>query len=271
MRGKWARDAHASLADPKEREARRREAQRQREMEDRLALEEEAKRQEERRRQKVEEKKREEEEEIERKMKLEEELRLIAAERERKRIWEEEEERRKKKEMEERKRADRERRSEEHRRLEQWRREREQRLAEEARRAEEQREREEQERQRKIQLAEKLVVQHQAKPAVNSGWVTIQFNDSLFWKRRYYRFNGGEILLYRSPKEKDIITPLETVQVHRKVRALKEWKDGYEELEAIPFSFVVEFNDEQQAWSMFSDSEEEKFLFLGLLRHASEM
>lgn len=83
LRGKWARDVN--LADPKEREVRRREAQRQRELEEKEAIEEERWRQEEKRRQKEEEKQRAEEEEIDRRAKLEEELRFIAAEKERKR------------------------------------------------------------------------------------------------------------------------------------------------------------------------------------------
>lgn len=50
---------------------------------------------------------------------------------------------------------------------------------------------------------------------------------------------------------------------------MKEWNDGYEELEAIPFSFVVEFKYDRQAWSMYADSEHDKFRFLGLVHHAA--
>ena len=60
------------------------------------------------------------------------------------------------------------------------------------------------------------------------------------------------------------------MQLFGRVDSLKEWKDGYEELEAIPFSFVVEFKDsELGAWSLFSDSEQDKFRFLGLVHHAA--
>ncbi|KAF5336060.1 hypothetical protein D9611_006251 [Ephemerocybe angulata] len=268
LTGKWAREA--SVSNPQEREARRREAQRQRELEEEQALEDERRRQEDIKKRKDEEKRREEEEEVERRLRLEGELRRIAAERERKRIADEEEERRRKREIEERKREDRERRLEEHRRLEQWRREREWAVQQEARKSEELRAREETERQRKIQQAEKLVVQARSKqPAVTTGWVTIQFNDSPFWKRRYYRFDKNHLHLYRSEKEKDTITPLETVDLQGKVKGLKEWKDGYEELEAIAYSFVVEFKDERGAWSMFSDSEADKFRFLGLMNHGA--
>lgn len=205
LKGKWARSA---TSDPKERERMRQEARKQRELEERQAVEEERKRQEEIRRRKLEEKRREEAEEIERRLRLEEELRLIAAERERKRRWEEEEEERKRRELEDRKRLDRERRLEEHRKLERWRKEREQSQAEEARRSEEAKRQEEDERRRKIQQAEKLVVQTKSvEPSISSGWVTIQFPDSLFWKRRYYRFVGRELHLHRSEKEKVTIFP----------------------------------------------------------------
>ncbi|RXW23980.1 hypothetical protein EST38_g1891 [Candolleomyces aberdarensis] len=264
LKGKWARNPSIP-SDPKERQRARQEARKQRELEERQAQEDERKRQEEIRRRKAEEKRRDEEEEIERRLRLEEELRQIAAERERKRRWEEEEEERKRRELEDKKRWEREKRLEEHKKLEQWRKQREKSQAEEARRSEEMRRREEDERRRKIQQAEKLVVQTKSvEPSITSGWVTIQFPDSLFWKRRYYRFVGRELHLHRS--EKDLNTTLETLGLSGTVKALKEWKDGYEELEAIPYSFVVEFKDEKGTLSLFADSEEEKFRFLGLFK-----
>ena len=50
--------------------------------------------------------------------------------------------------------------------------------------------------------------------------------------------------------------------------ALREWYEGYEELESIDHSFVVEFKD-QEPWSMFCDSEEDKVRLLGLLHQAA--
>ena len=60
---------------------------------------------------------------------------------------------------------------------------------------------------------------------------------------------------------------MEEVTLAGKIKGLKEWSDGYEDLEAIPFSFVIEFHD--QTWSAFADSEDEKFRILGLLKHTS--
>ena len=42
------------------------------------------------------------------------------------------------------------------------------------------------------------------------------------------------------------------------LKGLKEWNEGYEDLEAIAFSFVVEFKDGRGFWSMYADTEEEK-------------
>ncbi len=43
-----------------------------------------------------------------------------------------------------------------------------------------------------------------------------------------------------------------------RIQALREWDEGFDELKAIPFSFAVEFNDDEGPWSMYADSEEEK-------------
>lgn len=51
-----------------------------------------------------------------------------------------------------------------------------------------------------------------------------------------------------------------------RVRGLREWYEGYDYLEAIAFSFVVEFNDDRGHWSFFADSEEEKVVFFSWYR-----
>lgn len=43
-----------------------------------------------------------------------------------------------------------------------------------------------------------------------------------------------------------------------RVAAVKEPHEGHEELEAIPHAFAVEFNDGENAWSMFCDTEGDK-------------
>ncbi|TFK18450.1 hypothetical protein FA15DRAFT_675277 [Coprinopsis marcescibilis] len=263
LQGKWARGPASS--DPKERARIRQERQQQRELEDKQALEEEQRRQEDSKRRKREQKRREEEEEKQRRAQLEEDLRRIAEEKERRRRQEQEEDERKTRELEERKRAEREKRLDEHRKLESWRQQQERIKEKEILRAEQMKRQESEDRKRKIKQAEKAIAQSPTE-SMSTGWATVQFHDSLFWKRLYFKFIDGTIYLYRSPK--DMNTPVEVSTLRDRVKALKEWSDGYEELEAIPFSFVIEFKD-QQTWSLFADSEDDKFRMLGLLHRAS--
>jgi hypothetical protein len=51
---------------------------------------------------------------------------------------------------------------------------------------------------------------------------------------------------------------VDNVVLRGRVSALREWHEGYEELEALEHSFALEFNDGQGPWSLFCDSEEDK-------------
>lgn len=51
---------------------------------------------------------------------------------------------------------------------------------------------------------------------------------------------------------------MDRIELRGHVRGLREWNEGYEDLEAIPHSFALEFKDGRQSWSMYADSEEEK-------------
>lgn len=55
-----------------------------------------------------------------------------------------------------------------------------------------------------------------------------------------------------------MITPLEKIDLRDNVSGLKEWYEGYEDLEAIAFSFVVEFKNEREPLNIYADCEEEK-------------
>lgn len=55
-----------------------------------------------------------------------------------------------------------------------------------------------------------------------------------------------------------MMTPLEMIDLRGNVSGLKEWYEGYEDLEAIAFSLVVEFKDGRKPLSMYADCEEEK-------------
>lgn len=56
----------------------------------------------------------------------------------------------------------------------------------------------------------------------------------------------------------DLTSPLDKLDLKGNVKGLKEWNEGYEDLEAIQFSFVVEFLRDSRYWSIFADTEEEK-------------
>ncbi|KAJ6591725.1 hypothetical protein DFH09DRAFT_1137813 [Mycena vulgaris] len=262
---KW----NAEPVDPAQRARRRMELQRQREIEEEQALEEEAHRQIQLKMQKQALLKEQEEEEEQRRVSLEQELKRVTAQRRQREQLEREEDERKKQQLEERKRADRERRMEEHRRLEEWRKGQAAQAEEAARRTDQVRKREEAERAKKIQLAGAKVKSARTDADLVTGWVTMQTGDSLVWRRRYFKFVGTTVFFYRSPKEKDANQVLDEVDLRGQVRGLREWNEGYEDLKAIPFSFAVEFSGAREPWSMFSDSEEEKYKLLGLLHAAT--
>lgn len=43
-----------------------------------------------------------------------------------------------------------------------------------------------------------------------------------------------------------------------RVGAIREPQEGYDELQAIPYSFAVEFTDGDGPWCMFADTAEDK-------------
>lgn len=67
-----------------------------------------------------------------------------------------------------------------------------------------------------------------------------------------------ELTLISGPGQ-DMTAPLEKIDLQGNVGDLKEWYEGcYEDLEAIEYSFVVEFKNGREPISMYADSEEEK-------------
>ena len=198
LRSKWSQDA-ALPSDPAERARRRRELQLRMEQEEQQALEEETERQRRIKQEKDELMQREQEEEYHRRMEVEEEIRRITLERRRREQQEKEEDERKTVELEERKRFDRERRLEEHRRLEEWRKEQKKMAEAATREAERTKLQEEAARTQKIKEAQAKVKRTEGEE-IQTGWITILGSDSISWKRRYYKFVGSSIHLYRSPK-----------------------------------------------------------------------
>lgn len=78
-------------------------------------------------------------------------------------------------------------------------------------------------------------------------------------KTLWYGLEHSQILHYFSLPLQDRAQPLDIMDLTGgRVRAIREPRDGFEELEAISHSFAVEFQDGDGPWSMFADSGEDK-------------
>ena len=198
LKGKWAQET-AFPGDPGERARRRHELRLKREQEEREVIEEEQRRQQRIKMEQEELLRQEAEEQRKRKDDIESEIRRKREEKRRREAMERDEEDRKHRELEERKRQNRDRRMEEHRKLEHWREEQARRAETAAQRAEETRKSQELERKERIQeVASKLCGTKQEYDL--TGWITMLNKESLAWKRRYYKFVGNTIFLYRDKK-----------------------------------------------------------------------
>ncbi|KDQ26984.1 hypothetical protein PLEOSDRAFT_1113298 [Pleurotus ostreatus PC15] len=262
---KWA--AKVTVKDPSELLKQRREAQRMKAIEMERARSEEAEIQARRTRQREEARRLEREEEERKRREMEEEMRRIRAVKQQKLELERIAEEKRRLAMEEKRRLEKERRLEEHRRLEQWRLEQAIMAEEAARRQSETKRREWDAKWQRIKMVEKRVRDNSnIDENMVTGWITLQTADSLTWKRRYYKFSQNSVAFHRDPK--DMNNKSDETVLRGRVQALREWDEGFDELKAIPFSFAVEFSDGEGPWSMYADSEEEKFKIMGLLYHA---
>ncbi|KIM74679.1 hypothetical protein PILCRDRAFT_698858 [Piloderma croceum F 1598] len=264
---KWAAEPFM-ITDSAERARRRSEARRQQAEEDRKAVQEEEERQRKLKLKKQAIMEQEREDDFLRKVQLDKELRDAAAERMRREREIKEEEQARAWEVAEKKRIDKERKAEEARKLEQWRVEEQKKSQELLKRQEGEIQRKEMERKARVKIIEAKIRKSSAAELM-TGWVTVQTSDALIltWKRRYFKFVGSKMFLYRTPK--DISQPVDSMELGGRVSALREWHEGYEELEALDHSFALEFNDGQGPWSMFCDSEEDKVRILLVSNTAS--
>ncbi|PBK80445.1 hypothetical protein ARMGADRAFT_1056186 [Armillaria gallica] len=266
LAGKWNPAETTVIADPAERARRRQVARRQRELEEAEVARQEEERQAEIQRMKEEQRRVEEQEERERRERIERDMRMSTLARRRKKEAEERAEEEKKRELAEKRIREREKRFEEHRRLEQWRTEQARIKEEELRREEAERNMERAERNKRIEQMAARVKRDKSETML-AGWATVQINDSLVWRRRYYKFIGDTMFFYRSPKDMNLV--VDQIQLRGKLNGLKEWSDGYEELKAIPNSFAIEFKDDRGPCAMFCDTEEEKDKLLGVLHYTA--
>ena len=185
-----------AILDPAEKAQRRIDRERKREYEEQQALMEEAERQARLKKERQDMLMREEEEVERRKLLY---LQLTAERSQRAREMREADEQ-KSLELAQKRREEKAKRIEETRRIEERRRE-QTRMAEElAKKKELARRRAEEEK--RVHIS-RIVAKTKATPVNESsttGWVTVQTNDSLVWKRRFYKFIGTSMFLYRSPK-----------------------------------------------------------------------
>lgn len=253
---------------PDEIELRRREALKAKEREEEQARREEAQRQARLKQQKEEVLRRYAEEERLRKAALEQQLRRVAEERKRKEEAEREAEDLIRLSIAERRRAERERRVEETRKLQAWRNEQTKRAQEMSGKREEMRRRVLGERRALAQRLNATVRSEGGRQVHMSGWVTVQAGQGAVWKRRYYQLDDDALMLFKNPEELSL--PLETVALAT-IRHIREWQEGYEELEGVSHSFAVEFGGGREAWSMFADSAQDKEYLVALLSQNASM
>ena len=260
------------VLDPAQKAWKRKEAERLREREEKEAAKAEAERQAWLKKEKEDMLRQEEEEAERRRILVQEEVRQANADRLRKSKDMREAEERRWLELAEKRRIEKERRMEEAKLLEEWRKAQADMADALLKQKEHDRQRADAERRARIASRAALAKATPNAESCASGWVTIQTNESLSWKRRFFKLVGTTMFLYRSSevsfiflflaalssRSQDMTVVMDSVQLRHRVAGLKEWYEGFEELEAIAHSFAIQFKDGQGTWSVFSDSEEEK-------------
>jgi hypothetical protein len=199
VRFDWSSGTSSGL-NPEEKARRRIESERLREMEEQEAIEAEAERQARLKREKQDILKQEAEEAEERRIRLQEEIRQASFERSRKSKDEKEEEEKRMQEILERRMIEKEKRLAESKRIEEWRREHAKLSEALAKEQDYARKRAAEERRARLRsgvATDKIIANADSSC---TGWLTVQTNDSLIWKRRFFKKVGNTMFLYRSPK-----------------------------------------------------------------------
>ncbi|PFH45744.1 hypothetical protein AMATHDRAFT_71126 [Amanita thiersii Skay4041] len=257
LRGKWA---NATILDSTERARLQLQARLERQREEAEAMKEEERRQAEIKRVKETLMAQVLEDEARRRHKLEKEFERAATERQRRERIQTAEEEQERRLMELKRRIDKERRLEQYRKMEEWYKE-QMKLEQETLR--QTNELKTQQTEEHIMRLRRMQNQLEKNASDVTGWVTIQTNESIAWKRRFFRVAEHTMYLYRSAKDAHQI--MDVVQLKEEVQDVKEWGDGYEELRAIPYSFAVEFKQSGKTWMMFADTEHDKYKILALI------
>lgn len=131
----------------------------------------------------------------------------------------------------------------------------------------------EEERRRRIELRHRAIEERRARTlplkdnislgvtsTVFEGWLTVQSDASLAWKRRYCRIEDGAMLLYKDDSVSQLIQSISICSI----RQFRERGDGLEELECLPHSFNISIGN-NTSLSIFTDSAEQKELIASII------
>ncbi|QRV88700.1 myosin tail domain protein [Ceratobasidium sp. AG-Ba] len=104
----------------------------------------------------------------------------------------------------------------------------------------------------KVQIREKFQQARGTDEVFLSGHVNIQPENAMTWKWRFYELTAsGRLSLYKSSDASDRVKPLDIVNVKDAVRINR----SADELELISFAFRLEFGEDRESWSFYSDSQ----------------
>lgn len=240
------------LPTPAERAKARIEAEREKEFETCLAIQEEEERQARIKAEKEEQRRQEDEEEARRKMKIEQDIRIAQLLKKQREYEQAKAEERFAQEAEERRKANKEKRLQEYYKSQAWRIEHEKSKEELLQRREE-----EQKRGEEIKMQERKRLFNTMKAEQSgrlelSGWMSVQTAGTVTWRRRWFTFDEKVLKFFKAQNDP---SPVDVISVSD-IRDVRNCGGPSEEEPAfIPNSFVIE-EIHGCCWSLFTDTED---------------
>lgn len=186
------------IPTPAERAKARIEAEREREFEACLAVQEEEERQAKMKAEKEEQRKQEEEEEARRKAKIEQDIRLAQILRKQREHEQAKADEKFAQEAEERRKANKEKRLQEHYKSQAWRIEQQRSKEQMLQKKEEERKREEEVKMQERKRLFSSMKTEQASRLQLSGWISVQAAGTVTWRRRWYTFDEKTLKFFKA-------------------------------------------------------------------------
>lgn len=240
------------LPTPAERAKARIEAEREKEFETCLAIQEEEERQARIKAEKEEQRRMEEEEEARRKAKIEQDIRIAQLLKKQREHEQAKADEKFAQEAEERRRANKERRLQEHYRTQAWRIEHERYKEETLHRREEEKRREEEIKMQERKVLFNAMKAEQSGKLELSGWMSVQTAGTVTWRRRWYTFDEKTLKFFKSQND---TSPVDVIVISD-IRDVRDCGGPSEEEPAfIPNSFIIE-EVHGCCWSLFTDAED---------------